>query len=90
VLATKLQYGMYGAISLGGSKSTQQQRDDAQGPAVRETGGKPVDQPDRPIRRPEQQGTRIRRYLALVKRGHHRPPLNGCKSRPTRAASGVP
>jgi hypothetical protein len=36
-------------------------------PAIRETLGKPLDQPDRPIRRPQQQGTCIRGDLAAIK-----------------------
>ncbi len=53
--------------------------------AVRKTAGKPLDQPDRPIRRPQQQGTRIRGDLAAVKPGHHRTPLNACKTEQIRA-----
>jgi hypothetical protein len=53
--------------------------------AVGETLGKPIDQPDRSIRRPQQQGSRIRGHLAAVKRRHHRTALDGCKSEQIRA-----
>jgi hypothetical protein len=53
--------------------------------AVRKTSGKPLDQPDRPIRRPQQQRTRIRGDLAAVKPGHHRAPLDACKTEQIRA-----
>jgi hypothetical protein len=41
------------------------------GTAVDKTSGKPPDQTDRPIGRPEQHGTGIRRHLAAVEGGHH-------------------
>ena len=53
--------------------------------AVGETGGEPLDQPDRPIRRPQQQRTGIRGHAAAVKPRHHRPPRDGCKSEQIRA-----
>ena len=53
--------------------------------AVGETRGKPLDQTDRPIRRPQQQRTGIRGHAAAVKPRHHRPPRDGCKSEPIRA-----
>jgi len=54
-------------------------------PAVGETRGKPLDQPDRPIRRPQQQRTRIRGHPAAVKPRHHRALFNGYKSQQVRA-----
>ena len=53
--------------------------------AVRETLGKPLNQANRPIRRSQQQGTRIRGHPAAVKSGHHRTPFDGCKSKQIRA-----
>jgi hypothetical protein len=53
--------------------------------AVDETLGKPIDQPDRPVRRPQQQATRIRGDLAAVKPSHHRTPLDACKTEQIRA-----
>jgi hypothetical protein len=53
--------------------------------AVDETLGKPIDQPDRPVRRPQQQGSRIRGDLAAVKPRHHRAALDACKSEQIRA-----
>ena len=55
-------------------------------PAVGETIGKPIDQTNRPVCCPQQQGARIRGHLAAVKSGHHRPSfevVSGefCKSR---------
>jgi len=38
---------------------------------ILEAGGEPLDQPDRPIGRPEQQRTGVRGGLAAVERGHH-------------------
>jgi hypothetical protein len=55
------------------------------GTAVDETRRKPLDQSDRPIRRPQQQGPRIRGHPAAVKTCHHRMPLDGCKSEQIRA-----
>jgi len=48
--------------------------------AVGETLGKPIDEPDRPIRRSQQQGSRIRGDPAAVKPGHYRTPLDACKT----------
>ena len=53
--------------------------------AVGKTRGKPIDQPDRPVRRPQQQGSGIRGDLAAVKPGHHRTPLDACKTEQIRA-----
>ena len=53
--------------------------------AVSETLGKSIDQPDRPVRRPQQQGAGIRGDLAAVKPGHHRTPLDACKTEQVRA-----
>jgi hypothetical protein len=53
--------------------------------AVDETLGKPIDQPDRPIRCPSQQGSGIRGDLAAVKPGHHRTPVDACKTEQIRA-----
>jgi hypothetical protein len=47
--------------------------------AVGKTIGKPRDQPDRPVRRPQQQGSGIRGHLAAVKPRHHRAPFDACK-----------
>jgi hypothetical protein len=53
--------------------------------AVRKTPGKPLDQLDRPIRRPQQQSTRIRGDPTAVKPRHYRAPFDGCKSKQIRA-----
>jgi hypothetical protein len=53
--------------------------------AVDETLGKPIDQPDRPVRRPQQQGSGIRSDLAALKPGHHHTPLDACKPKQIRA-----
>jgi hypothetical protein len=53
--------------------------------AVSETFGKPIDQPDRLVRRPQQQGSGIRGHLAAIKRRHHRTALDACKSKQIRA-----
>jgi hypothetical protein len=55
------------------------------GTAVDKTIGKPLDQSDRAIRRPQQQGPRIRGHPAAVKPCHHRAPFDGCKSQQIRA-----
>jgi hypothetical protein len=49
--------------------------------AVRETTGKPVDKPDRPIRRTQQQRTRIGSDLTAVNRRHDRAPFDTCKAK---------
>jgi len=54
-------------------------------PAIRETLGKPLDQRDRPIRRSEQQRTRIRGDLATIKPRHYCAAIDGCKSKQIRA-----
>jgi hypothetical protein len=53
--------------------------------AVGETLGEPIDQPDRPVRRPQQQGSGIRCHLAAVKPRHHRAPFDACKPKQIRA-----
>jgi hypothetical protein len=53
--------------------------------AVGRTIGKPIDQPDRPIRRPQQQRSGIRGHLAAAKSRHHRPPFDACKPEQIRA-----
>jgi hypothetical protein len=53
--------------------------------AVGKTLGKPLDQPDCPICRPQQQGSRIRGDLAAVKPRHHRAPFDACKTEQIRA-----
>jgi hypothetical protein len=53
--------------------------------AVGKTPSKPLDQPERPIRRPQQQGTRIRGHLAAVEPCHHRAPFDACKPKQIRA-----
>jgi hypothetical protein len=53
--------------------------------AVGETVSKPIDEPDRPVRRPQQQGSAIRGHPAAVKSGYHRAPLDACKSKQIRA-----
>ncbi len=53
--------------------------------AVRKTPGKPVDQPDRAIRRSQQQGAGIGSDLAAVKRRHHCAPFDACKTEQIRA-----
>jgi len=52
--------------------------------AVGKTLGKPIDQPDRPVRRSQQQRSSIRGHLAAVKSCHHRAPRDGCKSKQIR------
>jgi hypothetical protein len=49
-------------------------------PAVGKTLGKAPDQPDRPVGRSQQQTAGIRGDLATVKGGHHRAPLDACKT----------
>jgi hypothetical protein len=53
--------------------------------AVSETLGKPIDQPDRLIRRPQQQGSAIRGHLAAIKPRYDRTALDACKSKQIRA-----
>jgi hypothetical protein len=53
--------------------------------AVGKTRGKPIDQPDCPVRRPQQQGSGIRGHLAAVKSRNHRAPFDACKSKQIRA-----
>ena len=53
--------------------------------AVGKTIGKPIDQPDRPVRCSQQQGPGIRGHLAAVKSRHHRAPRDGCKTEQIRA-----
>ena len=48
-------------------------------PAVGETASKAIDQPDRTVRRRQQQGTGIRGDLTAIKRAHHQAPFDGCK-----------
>ena len=48
--------------------------------AIGETRSKPLDQSDRPVRRPQQQGPGIRGHPTAVKCRHHRAPFDGCKS----------
>ena len=55
------------------------------GTAVGEACSEPLDQPDRPIRRPEQQSPRIRRDRPTGEIRHHPPPIDGCKSHRVRA-----
>jgi hypothetical protein len=59
--------------------------DQLRGPAVGKTLGKPLDQSDRPVRRPQQQGTGIRGHPAAVKPRHHRAPFDACKTKQIRA-----
>ena len=59
--------------------------DQLRGPAVGKTPGKPLDQADRPVRRPQQQGTRVRGHPAAVKPSHYRTFFDGCKSKQIRA-----
>ena len=54
-------------------------------PAVAKTPGKSPDQPDRPVGRSQQQPAGVRGDLAAVKTGHHRPPLDACKTQQIRA-----
>jgi hypothetical protein len=44
--------------------------------------GEPVDQPDRPIRRAQQQAARLGRNRAAIERGDHGTPFDACKSKP--------
>jgi len=48
-------------------------------PAVGETASKAIDQPDRTVRRRQQEATGIRGDLTAIKRAHHRAPFDGCK-----------
>ena len=54
-------------------------------PAVRETLGKPIDQPDRPVRRPQQQRAASEVILPPSNAGHHRTPFDACKTKQIRA-----
>jgi hypothetical protein len=47
---------------------------------VGEAAGKARHQPDRPVRRAQQQGTGIRRDHPAVERRHHRTPVDACKA----------
>jgi hypothetical protein len=64
------------------------------GTAIRQAQGEPFDQPDRPIRRPEQQRAGVRADRPAIDSGHDPPPIDGCKTHPpprdTPAASGSP
>jgi hypothetical protein len=53
--------------------------------AIGKTRREPLDQADRPIRRPQQQGPRVRSHPAAVKPRYHRVPFDGCKSKQIRA-----
>jgi len=55
--------------------------DQLRGTAIPEAQSEPVDQPDRPIRRSQQQRPGIRRDRPAIERGHHRTPFHGCKSK---------
>jgi hypothetical protein len=48
--------------------------------AVAEAPRKPLDQPDGPVGRPQQQPAGVRRELAAIKCGDHRAPLDTFKS----------
>jgi hypothetical protein len=50
-------------------------------PPILKASREPLDQTDRPIRRPQQQPARIRSQRPAVKIGQHRPPFDGCKHR---------
>ena len=52
---------------------------------IGKTLGKPIDQPDRPVGRPQQQGPGIRGHLAAVKPRHYPAPRDRCKTKPIRA-----
>jgi len=54
-------------------------------PAVGKAPGKPLDQSDRPLGRSQQQAAGVRGDLPAVKRGHHQPPLDACKTQQIRA-----
>jgi DNA-binding PadR family transcriptional regulator len=47
--------------------------------------GEPLDQPDRPIRRPEQQRPGVRGDRPAIEIGNHPPPIDSCKTHPFRA-----
>ena len=53
--------------------------------AVGKTLGKPINQPDHPVRRSQQQGSGIRGHPAAIKSRHHPAALDGCKSKQIRA-----
>lgn len=48
---------------------------------IDEARGKPIHQPDRPIRRDQQQPARVRRHRPTVKRRHHIAAFDGFKSK---------
>src|SRR5581483_1814324 len=48
---------------------------------VGKAAGKPLDQSDAPVARPEQQGPGVRGHGAAIKTGHHRPPIDGSKTK---------
>ena len=58
-------------------------------PAIRETLSKPLDHPDRPIRRSEQQRTRIRGDLATIKPRHYCAAIDGCVMRALRRSGSL-
>ena len=49
-------------------------------PTVRETGGEAIDQPDRTIRRTQQQCARVRGHRAAAEIGHNVTPLQAGKT----------
>lgn len=51
---------------------------------VAKAGGEPIDDPDRPIGRAEQQRPRIRGDASAVESRDHPPTFNGCKSKQIR------
>lgn len=55
------------------------------GTAIRKAQGEPFDQPDRPIRRPEQQRAGVRGDRPAIDSGHDPPPIDGCKTHRPRA-----
>ena len=54
-------------------------------PAVGEAGREALDQPDRPVGRPEQQPARVRRDRAAIEIRHHRTAIDRCESHRLRA-----
>ena len=54
-------------------------------PAVGEAGREALDQPDRPVGRPEQQPARVRGDRAAIEIRHHRPAIDPCESHRLRA-----
>lgn len=59
--------------------------DPVAGTTIDKASGEPLGQPDRPIRRPEQQSPRIRGDRPASEIGHHPPPIDRCKTHPFRA-----